>query len=111
VGGRAAGARDDAHGALAVLWRGSEGDRKGQKRERPALESGPRPTRKEVEPGGIEPPSRDSRQDASTRVSDGLISVPKTAIGSLLRNPASGNSSRTPRSEEHTSELQSRENL
>ena len=36
-----------------------------------------------MEPGGIEPPSRDSQQDASTRVSGDLISVPRAATGRL----------------------------
>src|SRR5262245_24287216 len=43
-----------------------------------------------VEPGGIEPPSRDSQLAASTRVSAGLISTRATAIGSLRVGPARG---------------------
>ena len=41
-----------------------------------------------MEPGGIEPPSRDSQQSASTRVSGDLISTPAAATGSIGRGPA-----------------------
>jgi integrase len=43
-----------------------------------------------MEPGGIEPPSRDSQHVASTRVSDGLILIPRAAISSIPRDPAPG---------------------
>ena len=46
-----------------------------------------------MEPGGIEPPSRDSQQDASTRVSGDLISVRVAATGGVGADPAISNSS------------------
>ena len=49
--------------------------------------------RRKMEPGGIEPPSRDSQQSASTRVSGDLISDPLAATGSIVRIPALSNSS------------------
>lgn len=43
-----------------------------------------------MEPGGIEPPSRDSQHVASTRVSDVLISIRRTTISSIPPDPAPG---------------------
>lgn len=43
-----------------------------------------------MEPGGIEPPCRDSQPGASTRVSGGFISDPDAATGSITRIPARG---------------------
>lgn len=45
---------------------------------------------KKVEPGGIEPPSRVSQHAASTRVSGGLISMPRACTSTLARPPANG---------------------
>ncbi len=48
------------------------------------------PLKTKMEPGGIEPPSRGSQQDASTRVSDDLLSDPGAAVSSISRSPARG---------------------
>jgi hypothetical protein len=63
----------------------------------PASSAGDRPRssraarfRRRMEPGGIEPPSRDSQHVASTRVSDALILIPRAAISSIPRDPAPG---------------------
>jgi hypothetical protein len=54
------------------------------------VESNANQERIKMEPGGIEPPSRDSQHVASTRVSDDLISTAWTAISSIPRRPAPG---------------------
>lgn len=67
--------------SLLVGPRGREGARgEGSSRLRAA---------RAMEPGGIEPPSRDSQQDASTRVLDGFISVarPPSTASALTQLP------------------------
>lgn len=49
-----------------------------------------RDDREKMEPGGIEPPSRDSRSAASTRVSGGLISAIGAGAGALPFSQARG---------------------
>lgn len=49
----------------------------------------------EMEPGGFEPPCRDGRPVASTRVFGRLISAPAAAANSLRGFPAPGSSSPT----------------
>ena len=48
--------------------------------------------RNKMEPGGIEPPYRNSQHNASTRVSIDLISVATAANGSIRENPAAASS-------------------